>query len=110
MHSIVTFSLLDISDRFREITNEYGTSSLDTKTRQPLQDEYAVHNKWIFQRRNHVHTTVGELLGSELYILNVEIPGREIPIELLVVFHPRPDESHDIMDDIFPFFEGNVKT
>jgi hypothetical protein len=90
-----------IRDRFREIIKEHGTSSLDTKTRQPLQDEYAAHRKWIFQRRNYIHTAAGELPGSELYVLNVEIPGREMPIELLVVFHPRPDESHDLMDDVF---------
>lgn len=30
---------------------------MDTKTRQPLQDEYVLHKKWIFQRRNYVHTT-----------------------------------------------------
>lgn len=60
-----------------------------------------LHKKWIFQRRNYVHTTVGELPGSELYILNAEIPGREMPIELLVVFHSRPDDSRDIMDHVF---------
>ncbi len=98
-----------ILERFREIVKTHGTVSLDTETRQPLKDEYSDSRRWNFQRRNYIQTNTGSLSGSELYILNieklyfsdVERAKEKMPIQLLVVFHPRANESFALMNYVF---------